>query len=62
MITRKFITDELGLLQSEIEKAKTFLIQTEAVSNVYKMLLTKVEDEYLPETPETRDESSGIGA
>ena len=43
-ITKQFLQSEIQHLDAEIEKAKTFLIQAEAVRNAYAMLVTKCDE------------------
>ena len=42
-ISREFIEAEISEVQSELQKAKTFLIQAETSLAIYRMLLAKLD-------------------
>ena len=42
-ISREFVEAEIQTLEQEIGKAQAFLIQAQAVSAAYKMLLTRLD-------------------
>lgn len=43
-ITKEFLESELRSLDLEIRKAQTFLIQAQAVTDAYRMLLVKLDE------------------
>lgn len=43
-ITKDFLQAEIQSLEQEIQKAQTFLIQAQAVSNAYQMLVRKLDE------------------
>lgn len=43
-ISKEFLESEIAAMQSELEKAQTFLIQAQAVINAYRMLINKIEE------------------
>ena len=49
-ITKEFLQQEILSLEQEISKAKTFLIQAQAVLDSYKMLVAKCDE---PQTEPT---------
>jgi hypothetical protein len=49
MITKEFLEAEITAMQTELNKAQVFLVQTEAVVSAYKMLLTKFDEEITKE-------------
>ena len=51
-ITKEFLESEIASIEAESVKAQHFLLQSQAVLNAYKMLLTKLEQ---PATEETTD-------
>jgi hypothetical protein len=48
-ITKEFLVAEIQSLESEANKAQTFLIQAQATITAYKMLVNKLDQ---PETTE----------
>ena len=43
-ITKEFLVAEIQSLESEANKAQTFLIQAQATITAYKMLLAKLDE------------------
>jgi hypothetical protein len=52
-ITKKFLETEIRDLETEAQKAQTFLIQSQATIQAYKMLINRLD---VPE-PETEQSS-----
>lgn len=52
-ITKEFILSEIAELESELQKAKTFVVQAQAAIDTHKTILNRLEatDGNLPETP-----------
>lgn len=44
MITKDFLEGEIQQLESELERAKVFTIQAQAVISAYRMLVSKLDD------------------
>ena len=43
-ITKEFLVAEIQSLESEANKAQTFLIQAQATITAYKMLINKIDE------------------
>lgn len=43
-ITKEFLVAEIESLESEANKAQTFLIQAQATITAYKMLINKIDE------------------
>jgi len=53
MITKDFLLSEVQQLESELEKAKSFTVQAQAVIAAYTMLLAKFDEpEEVEENPD----------
>jgi hypothetical protein len=48
VITKEFLVGEIQSLEQEVEKAKTFLTQAQAVLIAYQMLVRKLDEEQCP--------------
>lgn len=48
MITKQFLESEIKHIEVELEKAKVFVIQAQAVIDSYKMLICKFDEQPLP--------------
>ena len=53
-ITKEFLESEIRDLESEAQKAQTFVIQAQATISAYKMLVSRL-DAPEPIQPETRE-------
>lgn len=44
MITRQFLEEEIRNIEAELERARVFIIQAQAVMDSYKMLISKFDE------------------
>jgi len=58
-ITKEFLVDEIASLESEMNKAQTFIIQAQATITAYTMLLNRLE---APEPEEVEQEIKDVDA
>lgn len=59
MITKQFLESEVSNLENELERARVFIIQAQAVLESYRMLITKFDE---PAEVHRLSENDGEGA
>lgn len=55
-VTKDFILSEIADLESELQRAKTFVIQAQAAIDTHRTILNRLESEGIEQSPSAQEE------